>query len=40
MHVAVKCSYIFIFYCKLEIKIKLEDNQLFPVTYKYVFRLW
>ncbi len=28
MHVAVKCSFLLIIYCKLKIKIKLENNQL------------
>ncbi len=35
MHVAVKCSFLFIFHCKLKIKVKfpqkhyvLEENQL------------
>ncbi len=28
MHVVVKCSFLLIFYCKLKIKVKLEDDQL------------
>ncbi len=28
MHVAVKCSFLLFFYCKLNIKVKLEDIQL------------
>ncbi len=28
MHVAVSCSFFLFFYCKLDIKVKLEDSQL------------